>query len=173
MENGIVIKPMETEDEIKGKGYVHWKAWHEAYPGLVDQSYLDKMTLEKCVDAAARRFTNSTLVAKDGGRVIGFAVFGDCRDNDLHDAGEVYAIYVLAEYYGSGAGRELMRASLQRLIQPRVAVWVLKGNERAIRFYQKCGFRFDGHENTLDLGSPAVELRMILDRGNIHTEQST
>ncbi len=30
------IKRMETEEEIRGKAFVHWKSWHEAYPGLVD-----------------------------------------------------------------------------------------------------------------------------------------
>ena len=164
----ITVKPMQTEDEIKGRGYVHWKAWHEAYPGLVDRGYLDRMTLEKCVDAAARRYTDNTLVAKDGGRVVGFAVYGACRDADLPEAGEVYAIYILAEYYGKGVGKLLMDSALKALGFPHVAVWVLKGNERAIRFYQKCGFRFDGHENTLNLGSPAVELRMILDRGDAY-----
>jgi hypothetical protein len=39
---------METEDEIKGKAYVHWRAWHEAYPDLVSQEYLNQLTLEKC-----------------------------------------------------------------------------------------------------------------------------
>ncbi|MBO4500995.1 MAG: GNAT family N-acetyltransferase [Clostridia bacterium] len=172
MENEIIIKPMQTEDEMTGKGYVHWKAWHEAYPGLVDQSYLDRMTLEKCVDAAARRYTDNTLVAKDGCRVVGFAAYGACRDGDLPEAGEVYAIYVLSEYYGKGVGKRLMDSALKELDLPRVAVWVLKGNGRAIRFYEKCGFCFDGAENTLNLGAPAVELRMILDREKIHTEKS-
>ena len=31
-----IIKPMESEDEINGKGYVHYKSWQETYPGLVD-----------------------------------------------------------------------------------------------------------------------------------------
>lgn len=26
-----IIKPMETADEIDGKGYVHYKSWQEAY----------------------------------------------------------------------------------------------------------------------------------------------
>ena len=39
------IKKMETDDEIRGKAYVHWKSWHEAYPGLVDQGDLDAMTI--------------------------------------------------------------------------------------------------------------------------------
>ncbi|WP_022778856.1 hypothetical protein [Butyrivibrio sp. AE3009] len=44
----IEIKKMETDDEFKGKAYVHWKGWQEAYTGIVDQGYLDGLTLEKC-----------------------------------------------------------------------------------------------------------------------------
>lgn len=32
----IIIKPMESDSEIRGKAYVHWKAWQDAYSGLVD-----------------------------------------------------------------------------------------------------------------------------------------
>ena len=58
----IIIKKMEIEDEIMGKAYVHWKAWHEAYPGLVSQDYLDRLTLERC-EEMARRWTDGILVA--------------------------------------------------------------------------------------------------------------
>ena len=46
----------------------------------------------------------------------------------------------------------------------KIAVWVLKENLRAIRFYERCGFRPDGREETLQLGSPITEIRMILER---------
>lgn len=160
----ITIKPMETSAEIEGKGYVHWKAWQEAYTGLVSQDFLDGRTLEKCVRQAYDRPDN-TLVARDGERVIGFATYGPYRWEDLPETGEVMAIYVLKEYYGQGVGRALMEKALEVLSgYGRVALWVLKGNERAIRFYEKCGFRFDGTENTLTLGQPVTDLRMILDR---------
>lgn len=160
----ITIKPMETPAEIEGKGYVHWKAWQEAYTGLVSQDFLDGRTLEKCVQQAYGRPDN-TLVARDGDRVIGFAVYGPYRGEDLPETGEVMAIYVLKEYYSQGVGRALMEKALEALSgYGRVALWVLKGNERAIRFYEKCGFRFDGTEDTLTLGQPVTDLRMILDR---------
>ena len=44
----ITIKKMETDAEIRGKALVHWRAWNEAYAGLVSQDYLDKLTLERC-----------------------------------------------------------------------------------------------------------------------------
>jgi len=155
---------METDDEIRGKGCVHYKAWQQAYTGLVDQSCLDKMSVEKCV-LIAYKWPDNLLVAKDGERVVGFVGYGDCRNDDMKDAGEVFALYVLAEYYGKGVGRALMDAALDLLPQDRVAVWVLQGNKRAIRFYEKCGFRPDGKSDTKILGSPITEIRMVLKRG--------
>lgn len=161
----IIIKPLETEEEIKGKAYVHYTAWQEAYAGIVDKSFLDRLSVEKCEDVA-RKFRTDNLVAKDGDKVVGFAAYGKARDEDLENAGEVSAIYILADYYSQGIGYRLMREALSRLDEySQVAVWVLKDNERAISFYKKCGFEFDGKEQTIELGKPLAEVRMILKQG--------
>ena len=160
----ITIKPMETQAEIEGKAYVHWKSWQEAYKGLIDQAYLDAMTLEKCTGTAFK-WQDNILVAKDGDKVVGFTGYGEHSDSALPNTGEVFAIYILSEYYGKGVGYALMQQALQKLLQyERVALWVLKGNKRAIRFYEKCGFVFDGTEKTIKLGQENTEIRMILNR---------
>lgn len=160
----LIIKPMETPAEIEGKGYVHWKAWQEAYTGLIGQSFWEGWSLERCVQRAYGRPGN-TLVAKDGEKVIGFVSYGSYRWEDLPGAGEVGAIYILQEYYGQKIGYALMQETLKCLARyDRIALWVLKGNERAIRFYEKCGFRFDGGEKADNLGKPVTELRMVLNR---------
>ena len=153
------IKRMETEEEIRGKAFVHWKSWHEAYPGLVDRDFLDSMTREKCEETAFRR-REGLLVAKDGDRVAGFVGYGGRGEEDP-DTGEIFALYVLAEYWGRGPARLLMEAALHGLRRyPRVCVRVLKENRRAIRFYEKYGFVRDGKEEYLPaLG--AAEIRMI------------
>lgn len=79
---------METDAEIKGKAYVHWKSWQEAYSGIVDQRYLDSLTLDKCEKIAFRR-TDNVIIAKDGDSVIGFVGFGKYRNDELENAGEV------------------------------------------------------------------------------------
>ena len=161
----IIIKPLETEEEIKGKAFVHYTAWQEAYDGIVDRSFLDRLSVEKCEDVA-RTFRTDNLVAKEGDKVVGFAVYGKARDEDLENAGEVSAIYILADYYSQGIGYRLMQEALSRLdAYSKVAVWVLKDNERAISFYKKCGFEFDGKEQTIELGRPVVEVRMVFKRG--------
>ena len=154
------VKKMETDDEIRGKAFVHWKSWQEAYPGLVDQAYLDKLTLEKCEDMAYR-WPDNLLVAKDHERVVGFVGFGD-RGEEAPDTGEIFALYVLAEYYGKGVAQQLMEAGLKQLeAYPRICLWVLKENKRAIRFYEKCGFIPDGEE-TVSAIIGAEEIRMTL-----------
>ena len=105
---------MESEDEINGKGYVHYKSWQETYPGLVDPAYLERHTLEKCINTA-HKWSDNILVAKDGEKGVGFAGYGSYRDETLPEHGEVYAIYVLAEFQGQKIGYELMNAALDKL----------------------------------------------------------
>ena len=109
----IIIKPMETDEEIKGKAFVHWKCWQVTYPGLVSQAYLDKFTLEKSEERAFQ-WRDNILVAKVGDRVIGFVGYGN-HGPEEPDMGEVFALYVLPEYHGTGVGRQLMDAALEAL----------------------------------------------------------
>ena len=147
----IIIKPMETDAEVKGKAYVHWKCWQETYPGLVSQEYLDKFTLEKSEEKAFQ-WRDNILVAKEGERVVGFAGYGAHGPEDP-DTGEVFALYVLPEFHGTGMGQRLMDAALDKLSAfPRLCLWAVKGNGRAIRFYEKNGFHLTGKEKF----SPAI-----------------
>ena len=156
----ITIKKMESDDEIRGKAFVHWQSWQEAYPGLVDPGYLAALTLEKC-EAMAYRWPNNLMVAKDDERVIGFVGYGD-RGDEAPDTGEIFALYVLAEHYGKGVAQQLMEAGLKQLAAyPRICLWVLKENQRAIRFYEKCGFSPDGEE-IVSANIGATEIRMVL-----------
>ena len=140
------IKPMETEAEIRGKAYVHWKSWQESYAGIVDPGYLARLTLKKCEDMAFR-YLGNTWVAKVGERVVGFTAAGKYRgeDGSESDVGEVYALYVLQEYQKQKIGYALMRHSLSVLQGcRRIYVWVLRENQKAISFYERVGFRADG-----------------------------
>jgi len=93
---------------------------------------------------------------------VGYSAY---RDNTLPAHGEVFAIYILAEYHSRRIGYEPMNAAIEKLsTYKRVAVWVLNGNNNAIQFYEKYGFRFDETEAEVMLGPPNKELRMIYER---------
>lgn len=160
----IIIKDM-TENEIEGKAFVHWKSWQESYKGIVDDNYLkEKVTLEACKEMAYK-WPDNLIVAMDGSKTVGFCGYGKSENSDLKDCGEIFALYVLKEYQNQKVGYTLMQEALRRLEKfPNIAVWVLTGNEKAINFYKRVGFAFDGVTQKIVLGTPNSEERMILHR---------
>jgi GNAT superfamily N-acetyltransferase len=59
------------------------------------------------------------------------------------------ALYVRADVYGKGVGYRLMRAAID---EAAAYLWVLDGNGRAIAFYERQGFRFDGKTKIAAVG---------------------
>ena len=156
----IIIKSMETPEEIEGKSLVHWQTWREAYDDFLPAEFQETMTLERC-RFFSQKYPENTLIAIDGVKVIGFISYGNFRDETIQ-AGEIIALYVLKDYYGKGIAQKLVKAALTTLDHFfAIFLWVLKDNKRAIAFYQKMGFTFDGQEKTLELGKPIKEKRMV------------
>jgi GNAT superfamily N-acetyltransferase len=135
---------------------IHVRAWQEAYRGLIPDEFLDE--LDPADRAATYTFeadfpdAPTTLVAvqegEDCGEVIlGFATFCRSRDADAPDHGEVVALYVDPDRYEGGVGRMLMREARRRLWEggyTDALLWVLDGNDRAARFYEREGWAADG-----------------------------
>ena len=161
----ITVKQMETPEEIEGKSLVHWQTWREAYDDILPEEFQETMTLEKC-RFFSQKYPENTLIAMDGKKVVGFISYGNFRDETIQ-AGEIIALYVLKDYYGKGVSKQLMHAAFVALDQfSEIYLWVLEDNKRAIAFYQKMGFTFDGQEQILKLGKPVKELRMICSSNN-------
>ena len=162
------VHPMMSPQDREGRALVHYQAWQETYPGLMPDSVLAAHTLERCLERANDRRSNSTntLVALDrenSDRVIGFGtLYRRARDFvSVPESGEIGALYVLREFQEHGIGRKLLEACLARLPRPRAALFVLKGNDQAIGFYEHMGFRLTGHEITQD---GMTELEMVLEK---------
>ena len=161
----IIIKTMETPEEIEGKSLVHWQTWREAYDNLLPAEYQETMTLDRC-RFFSQKYPENTLIAMDGKKVVGFISYGNFRDEAIQ-AGEIIALYVLKDYYGKGVSKQLMHAAVAVLDHfSDIYLWVLKDNKRAIAFYKKMGFTFDGQEKILELGKPVKELRMMCSSNN-------
>jgi GNAT superfamily N-acetyltransferase len=150
-------------------GLVHVRSWQGAYQGLVPQDYLDQ--LDPASRAAGWRRTLSrpderagVFVAESGEEIVGFASAGRSRDEDASAAtGELYAIYMLPQRWGRGAGRALMSASVSHLSSAdfkEATLWVLESNTRTRGFYAKGGWEPDGATKTDESrGFPLVEVR--------------
>lgn len=165
---GIAVREM-TADDCEAVAAVRVRGWQHAYAGLMPQSHLDAMSVAK--DAARRRellargggkVTN--VVAEIAGAVVGWGCMGPSRDEGATaEQGELYAIYVLPEHLSKGVGRALMAELTWRAEAEgfrSIRLWVLKGNERARRFYEIAGFLPDGTEELYHVdGTQVPEVR--------------
>lgn len=88
----------------------------------------------------------SIRVAVSDDEIIGFAMAGPsfgAVGQDLPRKRQLYSIYVTPTNYGIGVGRALLDESLG---DAPAMLWVAKQNPRAIAFYVRNGFAFDGAE---------------------------
>lgn len=154
-------------DDAPGIGRVHVVGWHEAYTGRMPQSILDGLDVERSTRAWRTILAGDypgdvgeVWVAEVDGTVIGFASSGAGRDDDaVPGHRELYAIYILAEHYGSGAGQALLDAAIGRAA---ASLWILEDNPRARAFYERNGFRPDGSVKDDDRwGDPVREVRLV------------
>jgi len=134
---------------------VHVRSWQTAYRGHMPAGYLDGLDPADRLPRWQQRLSepdpagNEVLVADGQEGVCGFSSFGPSRDEDAEagQVAEVRAIYLMPGILGTGVGRLLMTASVERLDHRgyrAVTLWVLAGNARARRFYELAGFRPDG-----------------------------
>lgn len=126
---------------------VHVESWRTTYPGLMPAELLANLSVER-----RENFWQSVLenpqaqtflhVAEDSTHgIIGFSAAGPERSEHPVYKGELYAIYLLQEQQGKGAGRALFQAASKQLVERgfnTMLLWVLKGNP-AIQFYERLG----------------------------------
>ena len=153
---------------------LHVLSWQSAYAGIIPAEYLAQLSVDSRAASWREWIERGELCllawedeapAADGPRAIGFVSCGKCRDPDRPDTwGEIWAIYVLPSHWSQGVGRALWLHACGQLRQQgftHVSVWVLAGNERAIRFYRRAGLEADaGVTKPIEIGGQTlVELR--------------
>jgi GNAT superfamily N-acetyltransferase len=132
-------------------------SWRVGYRGLLSDAILDGLDdargttrwarwLRHGYENAGRRaeFRVTTDAAR---QIVGVSGFGADRDlpNDA-DRGELWLLYVAPSHWGLGYGYALLRDAEEALAatgRRNLALWVLEGNDRARRFYERAGWRAD------------------------------
>ncbi|MEU9122262.1 GNAT family N-acetyltransferase [Streptomyces sp. NPDC048506] len=164
-----------TGADIDAVAAVRVHGWQAAYRGLMPQAYLDAMSVAEDAERQRSRFGRrppevSDLVAERDGGIIGWISVGPARDRDLAPgptapptadrlAGEVYALYLAPGVIGTGVGRSLLAAGTARAGASgfrALYLWVLRGNARGRRFYERAGFVPDGAEEAYEVGGSSV-----------------
>ncbi|MDW3219742.1 MAG: GNAT family N-acetyltransferase [Acidimicrobiales bacterium] len=159
-----------TAADAPGIARVHVRAWQHGYAGLVDPEFLAGLTVaQRTVEWRdvwlAQPSQGARLAAEVDDEIVGFVV--GTTESPTEGCGEIFSIYVDPDAWGTGAGSALLRAASAELRADRtrpLVLWVLEGNDRAITFYERHGWRADGARKDEELGAwPAPHLRYRLE----------
>jgi len=152
----VHVRPASPTD-ASAIARVHVASWRTTYKDLLPADLLANLSVEgrtRQWDQQIGDATTFVCVAEDdAGQVVGFASAGPEREPESGYDAELYAIYLLAEHQGSGAGRELARLVIDELRargDASLRVWVLAGNP-AEGFYQRLG-GVKVEEKPIDIG---------------------
>lgn len=152
----VLIRPARCGD-AGGIARVHVDAWRSTYGGVVPESYLARLSVERRL-AMWRR----TLCEPDGstgefvyvaessdGEIVGFASGGAEREGNREFSGELYAIYLLESAQRQGLGRQLALAVASGLAERSfdgMLLWVLADNPIGRGFYERLGGKLVGEK---------------------------
>ena len=101
-------------------------------------------------------------VALLGERIVGFVGFDRSRDEGTKQTmGEIWSIYVEADFVGLGVGLSLWDAAREGLIEEGctdVSIWLPLANERAMQFFTNAGFKREmPSAKTVSIGGVKIE----------------
>lgn len=143
------------------------ESWKSAYSDIIPKDeivrFLDKEKREKQFE----RFIDDeeiVLIGLYNEKPCGLVFANKDNDEDLQDCGSIYSIYLLEECWGKGLASKLMDMATDILREcgcNNASLWVYEENKRAINFYEKYGFRYDGNKKYSRFSNKPIELRYI------------
>lgn len=157
------------QSDVKTLAHLHVVGGRSSYEGLVDQTYLDSLTEEDFIQRWKGWLQDGVQVVlaeeKETSSICGFCGFGLLKTPPPGSSpirpqysSEIYAIYILPDFWRQGIGTRLMKDCVARLQEEghdSLCLWVLKGNERAGLFYEYFGGQRIG-KHTIEVGPSKV-----------------
>jgi len=167
---GITIRKAMSEDAYD-YAVCHISCWQSAYKGIVPDEFLENMLAKK--DQQVEKYKKTLTDPGDceyycvmyTERMIGWLIINQSRDENKSGIGEIWAIYLIEEFWGRGYGKAMLDFAVQELRSAKckeIFLWVFEENNRARRFYEKHNFCFDGIKREVNwYGKPLVQLKYI------------
>lgn len=187
----MLLRPAHPADALP-VAEVHVRSWQAGYRGLLPETYLQSLQaadrarrydFARTVDDpigdsfganAPPSHRPFTLVAEIDERIAGFATMtlegvpsaaSAPVAQPTAVAGLLRALYVDPAHWNRGVGAALIQASRRWMSDQgcvTASLWMLAGNARAERFYQRDGWQSDGTERTDRLwGADVTQRRFV------------
>ncbi|WP_396645517.1 GNAT family N-acetyltransferase [Microbacterium sp.] len=158
-----VVRPVRDVD-AEALGRVHATCWHETYDHLISRAALEAVSPKRMAELwthwASQGEDYRMRAALVDGEIVGFVGSGPARDDDAPRPRELYFIYLLDQFHGTGIGQQLFDAAVEE--GEGLYLWVADDNPRAHRFYTRNGFTLDGASQVQPfLGEELTEVRFV------------
>lgn len=156
-------------DDAESLANIIVESWRTAYSSIIPENEITKFLDKQRRQQQFERFIQdeeTILIGIYEGIPCGLVFANKDNDEQLEECGSIYSIYLLEEYWGKGLAANLMDKVISILKDEgcrRVLLWVYEENTRAIGFYEKYGFAFDGTKKHSRFSNKPIELRYILD----------
>ena len=160
-------------DDAAAMAEVNAAGWRVGYSGLVPREYLEHLPVaqwrrEMTEGLREPRGDSFTRIAELDGEFAAYcfvAAPGRERAGDSRRA-ELVALYVDPDRWGRGVGGALVEVVLAETAARRyeaIELWTFEANERALRLYERHGFRRDGGRRPFaKTGTPTLRLTRSL-----------
>lgn len=151
-----MVRNAEFED-MKRMGHIMSVSFRTAFADFVTQETMDACAQEEScaalLEGVFRAGQMHFLMGGDSGMLVW---------QRTDDGAEIVAIHSLPDSWGTGLGSAMLEEALNQIGEGMVFLWAFKENNRARRFYEKHGFRWDGTERVSEFDG-AMEVRYVKD----------
>ena len=150
----MIVRNAELSD-MKQLGHIMSVSFKTAFQGFVSRQTLDACAREdSCaalLEGLYREGKMHFLIGEDRGMLCW---------QETEEGTEIVAIHSLPESWGTGLDHAMLTEVLNQIGERNVFPWACQDHQRARRFYEKHGFRWDGRERVSEFDG-AVEVRYV------------
>ena len=158
----MIVRNVKKED-LRDVSEIAIKGWQTAYRGIVDDEYLDKLSIDEFYQKRLKDYAeNGFVVAEEKNKILGFCRYreGNAYGDKFLDVDcEILALYVKPELKRKGIGKALVdyvKNEFRENKYSKMIIWCLKDNYPSRAFYEKMGGIYCG-ENSIQKGNKEYE----------------
>lgn len=158
----LCIRQAQSRD-IKQIAKIKVDGWKSAYKGIIDDEFLNSMSISKQIDIINKYSLNTMFVAENDNEVLGFCRIYDYNESVYENKEidcEIREIYVNPSLKRMGIGSALFNCTKEYFSQKgkkKLYLGCLKDNDSARKFYEKMGgFSTSGKE--IDIGGKSYPI---------------
>jgi len=142
--NELIIRNVKKED-LKQVAEIIVTGWKIAYKGIIDDNYLDSLTIEKRYNKLLGNYLEDEfIVAELNGEIVGFSRYTLYNtSNEIENVdGEIFSIYVRPKLKRNGIGTAIFTYVMNRFKNngnKSIILGCFKKNYPSRAFYEKMG----------------------------------